>query len=326
MIGMKRYLIFFLLTIFLTSIVWSYIIYEDDPPGIEIGEYKSVKAFGDPNRWPSKTTDDLCYQCVEYVKRFYFCTRNKKLGSVGSAKNAMNAWQDNFEVNENGHTKNRPKPDDIIVFDGGSVGHVAIVTKCSENTVEFIQQNWPGKPFGSIKYTVDNNGYVCCNNYSSYIILGWLTDGSGIETEYKDFKPEKEFPKGGSKDVDPKIIACVKFNQDVNPDEVTNFAIVEKVSVNWPRTENYNVYSNADKIYSECKEGWQSEATYKITIKKGLKSKSGSELKEYFSYQFTIKKAPPFNLWKWLDKWLMTQLKNFLKAFENFLRENMPPM
>ena len=99
----------------------------------------------------------LKYQCVEFVKRYYYAHLSHKMpDSYGHAKQFFDAAlpdgtrniQRDLVQYANG-SKSRPRPDDLLVF-GPSLlnryGHVAIVSAVDDTAVEIVQQN-PG-PFG----------------------------------------------------------------------------------------------------------------------------------------------------------------------------------
>lgn len=72
-------------------------------------------------------------------------------------------------------SRSKPEPNDLIVFSASTFnkyGHVAIISRVSENEIEIIQQN-PG-PFGksreSIKLNFINDKWIIDNNRT----LGWL--------------------------------------------------------------------------------------------------------------------------------------------------------
>ena len=125
----------------------------------------------------------LKYQCVEYVKRYYYKHLNHKMpDSYGNAKDffdaslkdgVKNKARDLTQYKNTSSTK--PKPNDLLVYSGSlfnRYGHVAIVSKVSDNEVEIIQQN-PG-PFGTSRETYT----LLYKNKKWYIdndrILGWL--------------------------------------------------------------------------------------------------------------------------------------------------------
>lgn len=123
------------------------------------------------------------YQCVEFVKRYYYEHFNHKMpDSYGHAKHffdpeladgARNTKRDLVQY-VNGSTR-KPHPGDLLVL-GPSVlnryGHVAIVSEVTESDIEIVQQN-PG-PFGSsrerISFLPDDEGWRLDNRR----VLGWL--------------------------------------------------------------------------------------------------------------------------------------------------------
>lgn len=124
------------------------------------------------------------YQCVEFVKRYYYEHLHHKMpDTYGNAKDFFNAELENGAINKqrdlfqyhNGATI-KPKVNDIIVFSKSfwnPYGHVAIIAEVNVDSITIIQQN-PG-PFGESreqlelrnkekKYYIDNDR-----------VLGWLT-------------------------------------------------------------------------------------------------------------------------------------------------------
>ncbi len=111
----------------------------------------------------------LKYQCVEFIKRYYYQRFQHKMpDSYGHAKSFFNPSvtsgtlnpQRNLKQFSNGTVK--PQVEDILVFDGtltNRYGHVAIISKITDDSIEIIQQN-PG-PFASSRETITlkvNNG------------------------------------------------------------------------------------------------------------------------------------------------------------------------
>ena len=125
----------------------------------------------------------LKYQCVEFVKRYYYEELNHKMpDSYGHAKDFFNPQIKDGKINIqrklrqfNNPSESKPKVNDLLVYAATTLnkyGHVSIVSKVTENKVEIIQQN-PG-PFGSSreKYELINkNGKWKIKNDR---ILGWL--------------------------------------------------------------------------------------------------------------------------------------------------------
>lgn len=125
----------------------------------------------------------LKYQCVEFVKRYYFQHFNHKMpNSFGHAKdfydkhvadNQINPQRDLIQFSN--PSSKPPKVDDLIVFSGNfqnKYGHVAIISKVEDKKIEIIQQN-PG-PFESSRANFDLefiNGKWKIKNNS---VLAWL--------------------------------------------------------------------------------------------------------------------------------------------------------
>lgn len=89
------------------------------------------------------------WQCVEYVKRYYYLHLGHAFpDGWGHAKDffddslghgAFNTRRGLYQY-ANG-MKDNPKPDDILVYNDGKYGHVAIVTEIGTDYIEVIQQN-----------------------------------------------------------------------------------------------------------------------------------------------------------------------------------------
>lgn len=125
----------------------------------------------------------LKYQCVEFVKRYYYqFYKHKMPDSYGNAKDFFNGELSDSTLNLKraliqfiNPSKSKPQVGDLIIFNGHSgnpFGHVAIVSKVNENHLEIIQQN-PG-PFASsrvnLNFLNDNKKFKIEHDR----ILGWL--------------------------------------------------------------------------------------------------------------------------------------------------------
>ena len=125
----------------------------------------------------------LKYQCVEFVKRYYYERLNHKMpDSHGNAKDffrlglpdgALNVQRGLLQFAKG--SRSPPRPDDLLVF-GPSLlnryGHVAIVSAVSDSAVEIVQQN-PG-PFTTSREAIPlrlGNGVWKLQNKR---VLGWL--------------------------------------------------------------------------------------------------------------------------------------------------------
>lgn len=126
----------------------------------------------------------LKYQCVEFVKRYYYEYYNHKMpNSYGHAKDFFNGKIADGKINPDRNLiqcKNssqiKPKVGDLIIFDGhvfNPYGHVAIISKVERYQIEIIQQN-PG-PSGSSRETIrlKNNNNLW--EIDKRDVLGWLT-------------------------------------------------------------------------------------------------------------------------------------------------------
>ncbi len=123
----------------------------------------------------------LKYQCVEFVKRYYYLHYKHKMpNSYGHAKdfynkkltdNSINKDRNLYQFSNPSNTK--PRVGDILVFDGhlgNPYGHVAIVSQVLDNQIEIIQQNpGPGAPSREFLDMEYNN-----HKYSLAAGLGWI--------------------------------------------------------------------------------------------------------------------------------------------------------
>lgn len=125
----------------------------------------------------------LKYQCVEFVKRYYYEHLNHKMpDSYGHAKDffdkSLKDGQKNSQRNLIQYTnlsKTKPKVDDLLIFEKtvfNKYGHIAIVSKVTDNEIEIIQQN--SGPLGKSRETYEleyeNDKWKINNNR----VLGWL--------------------------------------------------------------------------------------------------------------------------------------------------------
>ncbi|AUN18757.1 CHAP domain-containing protein [Clostridium botulinum] len=143
---------------FVSNKLHQMLLHKENSIGDVLDSYKEVNVFYNGNNYgenhgKSYSKDGYYYgykwQCVEYVKRFYYKAKDHKMPDVyGNAK-------DFFDINtEQGHLNKRrgliqyrngenekPKVDDILVFTDTEFGHVVIVTEVGNDYIELIQQN-----------------------------------------------------------------------------------------------------------------------------------------------------------------------------------------
>lgn len=125
----------------------------------------------------------ISYQCVEFVKRYYFERFHHRMpDTMGHAKDFFDRRIGDGELNparnlvqyKNGGST-PPRVGDIVVFDRwlfNPYGHVAIIAEASHDAIEIIQQN-PG-PFSPsrerFKLQAENGRWSIARSG----ILGWL--------------------------------------------------------------------------------------------------------------------------------------------------------
>jgi hypothetical protein len=121
------------------------------------------------------------YQCVEFVKRYYYEYFNHRMpDSYGNAKDffdpKLNDGQNNAKRNLVQYTnpsKTKPQKGDILIFDGtifNKHGHIAIISKVTDAEIEIVQQNSGTKTRQKISFKKTDNKYKLNNNR----VLGWL--------------------------------------------------------------------------------------------------------------------------------------------------------
>jgi surface antigen len=125
----------------------------------------------------------LKYQCVEFVKRYYYeHYKHKMPDSYGNAKDFFDRAIQDGKLNRQrdliqftNPSQSKPCIGDLVIMDGHSgnpYGHVVIISKVNENAIEIIQQN-PG-PFAPsrVEFGLDNSdGKWHIDNGR---LLGWL--------------------------------------------------------------------------------------------------------------------------------------------------------
>lgn len=134
----------------------------DSLNGVYVYYNNSVGNVEGRNVAPDGYNIGLKYQCVEFVKRYYYEHKNHKMpDSYGHAKDFFEKKIADGKLSKRRNllqfsnpSGKKPQADDLLVFDGNSFnkyGHVAIISKVDDNSVEIIQQN-PG-PFAGSRET-----------------------------------------------------------------------------------------------------------------------------------------------------------------------------
>jgi surface antigen len=129
----------------------------------------------------------LKYQCVEFVKRYYYEYYKHKMPNVyGNAKDFFKTDLQDGEINTDrdliqytNPSSTKPQIGDLIVLSGTETnpyGHVAIISNVFESEIEIIQQN--AGPFDpsreKFQLTYSKNKWEIQNKR----ILGWLRKSS----------------------------------------------------------------------------------------------------------------------------------------------------
>ncbi|MEY4904231.1 MAG: hypothetical protein RLZZ292_2046 [Bacteroidota bacterium] len=144
----------------------------------------SVDNVVERNTAPDGYNLGLKYQCVEFVKRYYYDYYHHKMpDSYGNAidfydkktaDGSLNKARNLLQFSNPSHTQ--PQVGDLIVLSGSTFnpyGHVCIVSAVEANRLQVIQQNpgpfAPPRVYFDLKETPDN-GFLIKNDK----ILGWL--------------------------------------------------------------------------------------------------------------------------------------------------------
>ncbi|HPQ20830.1 MAG TPA: CHAP domain-containing protein [Saprospiraceae bacterium] len=158
--------------------------------GEVLDEFNGVRVFYNGDKFTNTlgrnvTTDGynlgLKYQCVEFVKRYYYKVKDHKMpNSYGHAKDFFDKnLPDKAYNRERGLMQYRnvreykPEVEDLIVYDsypGNPFGHVGIVTRVSDNEIEIISQNFGKTTRREVKLV----HFMDYWTIADYHILGWL--------------------------------------------------------------------------------------------------------------------------------------------------------
>lgn len=143
---------------------------------------KDYKAVSGRNVTADGYNLGLKYQCVEFVKRYYYDYYGHKMpNSYGHAKDFFDKdLLDDVAFNaDRGLTQYRnvreskPQEGDLLVYDaypGNPFGHVAIVSKVTEDKIEIVQQNIGTTTRREIKLVKFMDYYTVAD----FNVLGWL--------------------------------------------------------------------------------------------------------------------------------------------------------
>jgi surface antigen len=165
----------------------------DADVGLELDSHKGVKVFNNGKDYvrdygKSYSKDGYYYglkwQCVEFIKRFYYEAKGHKMPDVyGHAKDFFDETVEQGQINKkrallqykNGDNV-KPLEDDLLVFTDTKYGHVAIITEVTDRDIEFIQQNIYGITRDRLKLSVKDGKYTLGGG-DQRIPAGWLRKG-----------------------------------------------------------------------------------------------------------------------------------------------------
>ncbi|MGF6906380.1 CHAP domain-containing protein [Fusobacterium sp. PH5-44] len=155
----------------------------DDFNGVKVYYNGSVGTVVGRNLTPDGYNLGLKYQCVEFVKRYYYEYYGHKMpDSYGHAKDFFDSKIKDGEKNPKRNliqyknsSSSKPKVSDLIIFGptiSNRYGHVAIISEVSENQIEIVQQN-PG-PYANSRVTYPLANVEGKWKIENDRVLGWL--------------------------------------------------------------------------------------------------------------------------------------------------------
>ncbi len=159
--------------------------YEKDAKGVIIDRFNGIPVYRNSNITgkrrhlaPDGYNYGLKWQCVEFVKRYYHDYLHHRMpDGWGHARDFFDKRVPDGGLNKrrnllqftNG-SKSKPQVNDILVFDFGRYGHVAIVSKVEATGLEVVQQNMGYRTRERFRiYRRKGKWYVDDDS-----VLGWL--------------------------------------------------------------------------------------------------------------------------------------------------------
>lgn len=153
----------------------------DSLNGVYVYYNGSMNNVSGRNLAPDGYNIGLKYQCVEFVKRYYYEHLNHKMpDSYGHAKDFYEphlkdgAKSTRRNLNQYSNpSKSKPKVNDLVVYGpmvGNKFGHVSIVSKVWDHKMEVVQQNVGEKSRETFNLIKKDGQWQIQNDK----ILGWL--------------------------------------------------------------------------------------------------------------------------------------------------------
>ncbi len=155
----------------------------DSLNGVVVYYNGSVSNVAERNVTKDNYNLGLKYQCVEFVKRYYYEQLHHKMpDSYGNAKDFFDPSIKDGERNKKrdliqytNPSLSKPQTGDLLILSGSffnQYGHVAIVSEVEEDEIEIIQQN-PG-PNAKSRVHFDYEKIGNTFKTSNGRVLGWL--------------------------------------------------------------------------------------------------------------------------------------------------------
>lgn len=155
----------------------------DELNGVKVYYNGGINHAAGRNLGPDGYNLGIKYQCVEFIKRYYFERFGHEMpDAFGNAKDLFDASLRDGDLNAKralrqfrNSSASSPQPEDILVLGPwvfNPYGHVAIIAAVEKTSIEIVQQN-PG-PFAASRETMrlvrSTEGWTIDNDR----VLGWL--------------------------------------------------------------------------------------------------------------------------------------------------------
>jgi hypothetical protein len=126
------------------------------------------------------------WQCVEFVNRYYLQIYHVNLRSYASINaNDFFRYASTLRLDAYANGSSTP-PDtgDIIVSEGGSSGHVGIVSRRTSSSVCLAQQNWVNSNYTEkcVNLTLSGSSYRMADLNATFPVKGWLRNRSSASS------------------------------------------------------------------------------------------------------------------------------------------------
>lgn len=149
--------------------------------GSYVGSFLGVSAYSNGSTSYASGTYSCCglqWQCVEYDNRFYVnALGHQNLKGTGNANNYFGTASSKGLLAYANGSSVKPRAGDMLVSNGGTYGHIAVIRDVGSNYVTVINQNWANDASDNAKtlsMSVSNGYYTVSGFSASYPIAGWM--------------------------------------------------------------------------------------------------------------------------------------------------------